>query len=274
MKKNLILLILFLITLSPVFSANDVLSEEYLKSKNHIALMNPLAEKMVEMAIKKAIKKEAPGKYKVKFEGYTLKSMKAGIFKYLEVTGKNVNVDGIEIPYYNVKTVSDYNWVDYNQNPIKFRSDIEADYTANITENTINEALKTEEYAKILRKINKKAFPMFMLNEVKVKIKNEKLYIIMSYNFPISPREKDRTFMVSSNLKVVSNTVKMCNIAFDNIYGNLPSQKVANLISYIDPLSFTIALLKDKNCDVRIKSIKIDNDTLIVNGKMYIKGDK
>lgn len=274
MKKFITLTVAFLIFALPVFSAKDTSSEEYLKSKKHISIVNPLAEKIVEKAILHSLKKETKGKYKVKFEGYTLSSMKKGIFKYLEITGKKVKTKDIEIPYFNIKSASDYNWIDYNQHPIVFKSDMVFDTVTHFSENSINDALNTEEYLKILRKVNKRTYPMFTLNSVKVKIKNNKMYIIIGYNFPISPKEKDRTFMVSSKLKVVNNKIQTYDVAFNEAYGNLPLYKVTNLVNLLNPLNFTVKLFDDKNCDVNIEDIKIKDDIVIVNGKMYIKGDK
>ena len=101
MKKFVILLISsFLIV--PVFAAQDKLSEEYLKNKLHLSVMNPFAEFVAQKALKKAIQKQAPGRYKVEFDGYTLSSMKKGIFKNLKIIGKNVTIQNIEIPYITI----------------------------------------------------------------------------------------------------------------------------------------------------------------------------
>ncbi len=201
--------------------------------------------------------------------------MKQGIFKYLEITGKNVTTKkDIKIPYFNIKTVKDYNWVDYNSDPIVFKSDMEFDCITHLSEKTINDALADDEYKKVLNKVNNKAYPLFVINDVIVKIKNDKLYIIMSYNFPIAPKSKDRTFMVSSGLKVVNNEIKTKDVAFDNAYGNLPLNKVTNLVNMLNPLNFTAKLIGDKNSDVKINNIEIKDDIVIIGGKIFVKGDK
>lgn len=273
MKKILTLFILSFVMVLPAFSGTDRTSEEYLKSKRHILSMNIAAEKVVKTAIKRSLKKEAPGKYKVKFKGYTLSSLRAGIFKYIEITGKNVVVKGIDLPYFNAKSVTDYNRIDYNQHPIVFLSDMEFDCILHLSEKSINDALDTEEYIKVLRKINTKAYPLFTINKVKVKIRHNKIYIIMSYNFPLKPRDKDRTFVVSSGVKVVNNYIKACDVSFDEAYGNLPMKKVINLINLLNPLNFTVNLVDSKYGEVKVKEIKILDDIVVVNGKMYIKGE-
>ena len=82
MKKIILLLVISILTFAPAFSKTDKTSADYLKNKKHFAIMNPIAESIAQKIIKKSLKKDiGEGKYKVKFEGYTLSSMKKGIFK-------------------------------------------------------------------------------------------------------------------------------------------------------------------------------------------------
>ena len=274
MKKYLCILILICLFSLPTFGKVDKTSEEYLKSKNHISTVNPLVEHMISGAIKHSIKKELKGRYKVKFTGYTLSSIKAGVFKYMEITGHDIVVNDIPIPYTKIKTLSDYNRINYNKNPISIESDIELEFLTKLSEDSINMALKSDEYLKVLRQINKKAFPLFTLSGVSVKLKGENVYIIMYYNFPLSPKEKDRTFIVSSKFKILNNEIKTYVVAFNEKYGNLPLDKVTNLVNLVNPLNFALKLIDDKNCDCKIENIEIKDDIITINGKMYIKGEK
>ena len=274
MKKLLVLIFTVSLFIAPVFAKTDRLSEDYLKTGRHVAVLNPFAEGIVEHAIKRAIKKEAKGKYKVKFRGYTLESMKKGIFKYLEITGKNINANDIHIPYCKIKTVTDYNWIAYNQDPVVFKSDVTFDSVVHLSEKTINDALQTEEYNKVLRKINKLAFPLFTINKVTVKIRHNKVHIIMFYNSPLKPKPQDKTFMVTSGFKAENGKIKTYGIGFDNAYGNLPLNKVTNLVNLINPLEFTTNLLNNEKSKCVIEKLKIEDDIIIINGKIYVKGEQ
>ena len=265
---------MILISLAPVWSATDKTSEDYLKNKRHFAIMNPLAESIGQRVIKKALKKETKGKYKVKLDGYTLSSMKKGIFRDLQINGKNLVIEDVEVPYVKLRTETDYNWVDYSQDTVKFKSDIMLRYELGMDENCVNSALKTEKYQKKLQSVNKRAYPLFTINDVRLRIRHDKLHIIMEYNFPIKPAKKNRTFMVSSGINVINGRIKLSNIGFDNAYGNLPLDKVTNLVNLVDPLSFTLDLIDNKKCNGVIESIKIVDNVIIVNGKIYIKGEK
>lgn len=270
MKKILILLISLCI-LSPVFAKADKTSVEYLRNRKHLAVMNPIAEKIAEKAIKKAIKKECGGKYKVEFDGYTLGSMKIGIFKNLIITGKNLEVEGIEIPYLQLKSITDYNWIDYRQEPMAYKSDMEFAYSLHLDEDSVNYALKNKKYKEKIDKINNIAYPLFTLYDTKIKIKNDKLYLIMEYNLPLSPFKKNKVFIVSTSLEVDNSKIIARNINFDKSYGNLSLKKVGNLINMLDPLTFTLSLIESKDCQGRVDSVKIIDDIIEINGRIYIK---
>lgn len=271
MKKIILLLIVSVLTLAPAFSKTDKTSADYLKNKKHFAIMNPIAESIAQKVIKKSLKKDiGKGKYKVKFEGYTLSSMKQGIFKYLEITGNDLIVEEIPVPYMNLKTLTDYNWVDINQNPAKIKSDMTFAYQLNLSEDSINTALKDEKYKKQLQKVNKIAYPLFAVNDTRMKIKNNRIHIIMDYSIPLAT-VKNKTFMVSTNFKVENGKIRATNVGFDSAYGNLPLNKVINLINLLDPLSFTLDIMKDEKCNGKIENLKIEDNIIKIDGKIFVE---
>lgn len=274
MKKFLILLLITFLVL-PAFSKTDKTSAEYLKNRKHFSVMNPFVESIAQKVIKKSLQKNiGKGNYKVKFDGYTLFSMKRGIFKNLEITGRDLDVEGIPVPYLSLKTVTDYNWIDISQEPVKIKSDMEFAYEMELTEKSISEALKHEDYKKILTKINKRAYPLFVLHDVRIRIRHDKVHIIMDYSLPLSSHNKRKTFMVSSNFVVDNGKIKASNIGIDNAYGNLPLDKVTNLVNLLDPLSFALDIMKDEKCTGKVENVKIENNIFKINGRMYIEGSK
>lgn len=272
MKK--ILLIFFILNLlsTSVYAKVDKISEDYLKNKKHFSIINPIAEMIAEKTIKKSLKKETDGKYKVKFDGYTLSSMKQGIFKNLEFSGKNLIIDDIEVPYLKIKSNSDYNWIDYTQKPFVIKTDMNYAFEIYLTENSINTALNKKEYQARLDKVNNIAYPLFVINNVDVKVQNNKARFSVYYNFPIAPAKRDRVFHVTSGFRVENNKILASNIDYDKNYGNLQKNKVANLINLLDPLSFTLSLIDDKKCNARIENVKIVDNIIQINGKIYVKG--
>lgn len=275
MKKFFILFVISFSLILSVQAQTDKISEDYLKNKKHLAISNPLVENIVEKAIKKSLKKEiGKGKYKVKFEGYTLLSMKKGIFKFLEIIGKNIVIEDIPVPYLKLKTISDYNWIDYRENPITIKTNTSFYYELELDEDSISKALDTKNYQKQLDKVNNIAYPLFRINDVKVRIRQDKTHIIIYYTLPLSNSKKNKTFMVSTDFKVDNGKVKASNVAFDSSYGKLPLDKVSNLVNLINPLNFTLDLLKDEKCKGQVENVKIVNNILKINGRIFIEAKK
>ena len=141
MKKILLSFILLLLAVNAGYCA-DRYSKDYLQNHKHFAIMNPVSESIAEHIIKSSLKKETGGKYKVKFEGYTTSSMRKGIFKNLEITGENIVSEGIPIPYLYLKSLTDYNYVDYTKDPVEFKSDMQFSYEMLFVEKITLKCLK------------------------------------------------------------------------------------------------------------------------------------
>jgi hypothetical protein len=273
MKKIFIFIVSFLLFVMPCLAKVDTNSEAYLKSKKHIAIMNPAAESVVQKAIKKQLKKETGADFDVKFTAYTLSSLKKGIFKYLELSGNDILVDGVEVPYVKLKTLTDYNWIDYKKDPPIMKSDMTFAYTLHLSEKTINATLKDKQYRKIIDNVNEIAYPLFVINSVSSRVKNSRVYIIMDYHLPLVSANKTKQFVVSTSFKVKDGKIYAYDLGLDRAYGSLSLNKVANLINLLDPLSFTLDLLDSKKCDGKIENIKIVDNIIQVDGKIYVKGE-
>lgn len=270
MKKFLLIMAIFLLSVNSGYSA-DRTSPEYLKNHKHFAIMNPIAESIAEHTIKSSLKKETGGRYNVKFDGYTLGSMKKGIFKNLEITGENVTVDEIPLPYVHVKSLSDYNYVDYTKESVVFMSDMKYEYDILLSEESMNKALKHGNYQAVLDNINKVAYPMFVVKGVSTKIIDNKLYILTEYNFPIAPSAKNKVFVASSDFCVKNGKIRAVNVKLDSAYGKISLNKVANLLNLLNPLEFTMQLLDSQTCDVNIENVNIIDNKVKISGKIFVR---
>lgn len=272
--KKILTIILLLFLLQGQTHAVDKFSKEYLQSHKHFAITNPFVEKVIEHKIRKTIKKQTGVNYKVKFTGYTLSSMKKGIFKSFELIGKNVTVGDIPIPYAHVVSETDYNYIDYTQSPIAFKSDMKFAYEALLSEESLNIALNKKEYQKIINRVNKFAFPMFRIYDVQIKLKNNRIYVLTEYNFPIGASSKNRTFVASSDFNAQNGNILAKNVQMDSAYGKLPLNKVVSLINLLNPIGYTVDLFETKQCHINIENVNIVDNKVKVNGKIFIKGDE
>ena len=202
-----------------------------------------------------------------------LQVLKKGIFKNLELTGNDAEIQGISVPYIHLKTLTDYNYIDYTQNPIVFKSDMTYEYELLLSDEAINAALKDSDYNKVITKVNKIASPVFVVKGVRTKIVDNKMYIVTDYNLPLAVT-KDRAFVVQSDFQVVNGKIKAKNVKIDTAYGNLGLNKVANLINYLNPLEFTLDLIDGNKYNGIIENVNIVDNQVKVGGKIYIKGVK
>ena len=271
MKKFFTLLIISSLFTNIVYAGIDKYSVEYLQNNNHFSITKCFAESAVKKAIKKALKKETGSNFDVKFEGYTLSSIKRGIFKYIEISGHDVKVDNVTVPYVHLVSLDDYNYIDYKKNPIEFKCDMTYKYDLLLDDETINAALKDSDYNKTLAKVNKIASPFFVIKGVKTKITDNKFYIVTDYNLPLAVT-KDRSFVAQSDFEVIDGKIKAKNVSIDTSYGNLGLNKVANLINYLNPLEFTVDLIDNNKHKTTIENINIVDNKVKVDGKIYVKG--
>ena len=274
MNKIFVTLFILILSINTVLARTNKLTEDYLKNKRHFAVVNPFAENLAEKIIKNTLKKEANGNFKVKFSAYTLSSLKKGIFKSIHVKGNSLEIEGINIPYLEIKSITDYNWIDYTQNPVKFKSDMTFDYNVNLSEESVNQAMNHEEYLKTITKINEIAYPLFMIQNVDIKVKRDLMYIIVEYSLPLSSSNKIKTFYVATDFNVENGKIKAKSVILDKRYRNLPIDKVTNLINLLDPLSYTLKLIDTQNCNGKIENVKIEDDIIKINGRIFVKGEK
>ena len=270
MKKIFTLLLTIFLT-SNISFAIDKYSVEYLQGKNHFSLSTRIAEHSVKKALKKALKKETGANFDVNFEGYTLSSIKRGVFKSIELSGEDVKYNNFVIPYVHLQSLDDYNYIDYTQNPVVFKCDMTYAYDILLDDESINTALENASYNKVLTRVNKIANPFFVVKGVKTKIKDDKMYIITEYNLPLATT-KDRSFVAQSDFEVVNGKIRAKNVHIDTAYGNLGLNKVANLINYLNPLEFTVDILENGNQKTIIENINIVDNKVKVSGKIYLKG--
>ena len=72
---------------------------------------NLLAQQVAQSLIKKQLKKESGEKFKVKVSSYSMADLKAGRFKSLDISGENLDLDGVYVSYLDFKTLCDFNYI-------------------------------------------------------------------------------------------------------------------------------------------------------------------
>ncbi|AOR39080.1 hypothetical protein BHV42_07570 [Candidatus Melainabacteria bacterium MEL.A1] len=235
-----------------------------------------LSEKIGEKLVKKAIKKNiTSGDIKVNLDAYSVRDLKAGRFKSLEIDGKNVDIQGVYISSFNAKTLCNFNYIanDKRGNYI-VKEDIPASFNATITEEDLNKTMLSSDYKRMIDDINSIGgnLNIFQITSTNIKLKNDKMYYVLKYSMPFVRKTKE--LVITANLKVENGQIELANTSFLNNSMALDVDKLSKLINYINPLDFSAKILENKDAKFNIETVNISNGKITIDGNMTILKDK
>lgn len=235
-----------------------------------------LSEKIGEKLVKKAIKKNiTSGDIKVNLDAYSVRDLKAGRFKSLEINGKNVDIQGVYISSFNAKTLCNFNYIanDKRGNYI-VKEDIPASFNAIITEEDLNKTMLSSDYKRMIDDINNIGgnLNIFQITSTNIKLKNDKMYYVLKYSMPFVRKTKE--LVITANLKVENGQIELANTSFLNNSMALDVDKLSKLINYINPLDFSAKILENKDAKFNIETVNISNGKITIDGNMTILKDK
>lgn len=235
-----------------------------------------LSEKIGEKLVKKAIKKNITnGDIKVNLDAYSVRDLKAGRFKSLEINGKNVDIQGVYISSFNAKTLCNFNYIanDKRGNYI-VKEDIPASFNATITEEDLNKTMLSSDYKRMIDDINSIGgnLNIFQITSTNIKLKNDKMYYVLKYSMPFVRKTKE--LVITANLKVEKGQIELANTSFLNNSMALDVDKLSKLINYINPLDFSAKILENKDAKFNIETVNISNGKITIDGNMTILKDK
>lgn len=235
-----------------------------------------LSEKIGEKLVKKAIKKKiVSGDIKADLDAYSVRDLKAGRFKSLEVSGKNVDIQGIYVSSFNAKTLCNFNYIanDKRGNYI-VKEDIPVSFNAVVTEEDLNKTMNSSDYKRMIDDINSIGgnFNIFQITSTNIKLKNNKMYYVLKYSMPFVRKTKE--LVISADLNVENGQIVLANTTFLNNSLSLDVDKLSKLINYINPLDFSAKILENKDAKFNIENVKISDGKIVVDGSMTILKDK
>lgn len=243
---------------------------------SNVTGQNFLAEKIGESLTKKAIKKNIlSGNIKVNLDSYSVRDLKAGKFKSLEITGKDVNVQGVYISYFNAKTLCDFNYiVQDKQGNVTVKEDIPVAFKTEITEEDLNKTMNSSDYKRLLNDINSIGgnFNIFQITSTNVKLKNGKMYYVMKYAMPFM--RKSQEVVISADLCVDKGKIVLADTSLVNNNLSLDVNKFSRILNYINPLDFSAKILENKDARFNIENVKISDKKITVDGRMTVLKDK
>ena len=243
---------------------------------SNITGQNFIAEKIGESLTKKAIKKNiTDGDISVNLNSFSTRDLKAGRFKSLEIAGKDINISGIYISDFNIKTLCDFNYVAHdNNNNYSVKENIPAAFTAVITEQDLNKTMDSSDYKRLIDDINSigGSLNIFRITSADVKLKNGQIYYILHYALPFMRKSKE--IVIRADLSVENGRIVFSEPDFVNNNEAVNAESFSNILNYINPLDFSAKILENKDANFNIENIKISDGKITVNGKITVLKDK
>lgn len=275
-KFALILGMVFTLSASSVMACEDFQCAPAPKQKlsiSNVVGVNPLAEKIANAIVTKQIKKEAKGKFSSKIESYNIKSLKQGIFKSLEINGRDVEAEGIYVSTVKFKTICDYNHIVYNDkdNSLTFKENFAVAYAVQFTEDDLNRTIANSSYGDLIRKINGigNAYKIFNIASNSVSIKDDALY----YNLRVVLFNMKQDISIKTDFKVRNGEIVLNDANISSGVLKLDVNRLNKLINYLNPLEFSMNLFENKNANMQIKEMTISDDKINISGIVTVDKD-
>lgn len=231
--------------------------------------MNFISKAIAQSIIKKEIKKATHENFNVKMESFSAKDLLAGKFKSLEVSGKNLNIDGVYISQLSSKTLYDFNYVEVKKNEVTFKENMLMDMNMQITNNDLRKTVASTGYLDKLNKINLSCYGItfFKLSSADVQIKNNKIWFTINVTTPFNA--KAIPIKVSTDVKISDGKIELTKMKLADTFKLIDLNKVSYLLNALNPLTFTTDVLNNKS-KLSLDTIDIVNDTILIKGYVFI----
>lgn len=244
-------------------------------SISNVTGTNFLAERIANTIIKKQILRDSQGKYKVNLESYNIAALKKGIFKSLEITGEDTVTDGIYASMIKLRTVCDYNYIEINnkEKTTTFKEDFGMAYAVQFTESDLNKTMANSQYTDLIRKVNSigNTTKMFNISSTSAKIINNKLVYVMRVAVPLLNLKKD--VAIQTDLKVRNGEIIIDEAELMTEAMKVDVNKLLKLVNYLDPLDFSMELMKNKDANMQVKEVSIKDNKINVSGLITVAKD-
>lgn len=278
--KKVILVLMLMIIGAPCFAICDYsnrcaappyrLSAKCGQVTSYVTGMTFLTEKIAQFVIKNELKKATKEKFKVEMKSYSAQDLMQGRFKSLKISGKNLDIDGTYLTSFETKTACDYNYVEMDKKTIKFKENMIMDFAIEISDADLKKTIQSTGYLNKLNKINLSALGItfFKLSGADVQVKNNKIYFIIKVTTPMSGNPIP--VVTHYDLKVEEGRIVATKVGLENLYTVMDLSKATYLLNILNPLTFSMDILNNKDSKMSIKSVDVVNDRIFIKGSIFI----
>jgi len=284
MKKIILLLaVIFMTSASSAFAHCDYecvapynMNNKFRTVTAAASGLNFFTEKKIESVLKKEILKIASAEdLKVDLESYSPKDLRNGIFKSMHMSGKNVVINDIHLTDLDLKTLCDFNYIQQAGSDIVFVEDLPMSFNMTITPGDLNKTMEHSRYAKLINSMNKilsSYVKGVTIASTKVSIKNNKFYYVLGFSIPFIHSEQKLVFQ--SDLCIKKGKINLSNTKIASGSFNLDLNKADFLLNYLNPLDFSVNILKNKDAKVKVENLSVVSNVIKADGYIVIPKDE
>jgi virulence-associated protein VapD len=285
MKKKFILFILAMFMAVPAFANCEYsdfcakapygLSSSAAQTFSNITGATYLGQTVAQGIIKKQLKKATKQNFSVKVKAYSVQDLKAGKFKSLKVSGKNLNFDGIALSSLEFNTLCDFNYFDLNTKTLQ--ENMALKFAIEMSDSDLRSTMRSSGYLDMLNNVSFSSMGINLLkfNGADVRVKNGKVYFIIKVSSQLLLGKKEMEIVVGADVKVKDGKIVLTQAELENTFARIDLSKITSLLNAIDPLTFTTNVLGTKDTKVSLQNINILGNRILVTGNVFIpKGTK
>lgn len=236
--------------------------------------VNSIAELQMQSIIKKEILKLGYAEnLKVDFDSYSVADLKKGIFKSMKVSADKILINDIHLSKLYLKTLCDFNYIKKIDNDIIFVEEFPMSFDVSMTEDDINKTMLHPRYKKLIEDLNMVIGSFakgVKISSTKVAIKNRKFYYIIGFSLPFVRSEQKVVFQ--ADVCIRNGNIELINIKTVSGKVNIDLKQADFLISKLNPLDFSVKILKNKDANVNVKNIQLSSDgnSISANGIIIV----
>jgi len=230
-----------------------------------------LSEKIAESRINDSLKKTTGQNFDVSVKSYSFQDFVHGRFKSILISGKNIDLEGAYLSSLELKTLCDFNYVQLSGNTIKFKENMIMGFKTEISDADLTKTMKSSGYLDKLNCVNVEGcgITFFKLSGADVQIKNNKLYFTVRVASDLL-LAKPLDIVMATDLKVEEGRIVFTKVNLGSISKEVDLSKVAYQLNAMNPLTFSLDVLENKNTKMCIQTVNIVGDKITITGNIFI----
>lgn len=234
-----------------------------------------LSEYIFERRLKEDLKKATGQNFNVSVKSYSFQDFVHGRFKSINISGKDLNIEGAYLTSLELKTLCDFNYVKLDKKPIQFKENMIVGFNIEISDADLTKTIHSSGYLDKLNCVNVEGcgITFFKLSGADIKIKNNKLYFTVKITSQLL-LAKPLDVVMATDLKVEDGRIVFTKLNLEGLVKGVDLSKVAYQLNAMNPLAFSLDVLENKNTKMCIQHVDIINDKIFIKGYIFIPKNK